>query len=141
MKRMIKHLTGFGSIIAISAIMACFLAACEQEPELVIEIPTELQNTVWLHRDGDFLSFDITNAAIKESLGIEKKYMLKETSFVNGGNVNLTILYFNLDNKLIDTITCRNGIVNIVNLGGINKADNWVFYDPHEFVEDETFEE
>ena len=137
MKHMIKHLTGFVGIIALSVIMACSFAACEQEPD-PFEIPAELKGTTWVHRDGDTISFDTTNVKVKTQLGIERTFTLKETSSVNGNDVDLTILYFNLDNKIIDTITCHSGVVNMVNLCGINKAGNWYLYNPNDVIEDEN---
>ena len=135
MKKVTKRFSIFFGIIALSAIIVCFCVSCEQEPNDTnpdAEIPAELQNTTWYHREGDSISFDKTKVTVKTQSGTEQSFTVKETSSFNEGGYNQIILFFNLDNKLTDTITYRNGEITFVSLGGVNKADYWSMDDPND---------
>jgi hypothetical protein len=90
------------------------------------EIPLELQNTYWIHRDNDKISFGAKGVTAVPVTGIDRTYEIKEVS-VSGSN---TTLYFNLINKNADYITYSNNVIVTVNIGGINKTNNWTKYNP-----------
>ena len=89
------------------------------------EIPSTLQNTEWIHRDGDRVNFGITTVTVITASGTETTFTLKDSTTVS--EINQTTLFFGT-NQTSDFIVYRNGTVNSVGLGGVQKTGFWEPY-------------
>ena len=125
----------FGIALLATAMVFSF-ASCQPEPEPDPgnkgsgnnsngnpEIPAALQNTTWTHTSGDSISFDKDSVTITPKNGSPQKFPLKDTSSINQGGIDQTILYFKDKQSTDDTITYRNGSIVMVEFSIVTKPN------------------
>ena len=118
MKTLTSRISTFFGIILFAAIMVFIFAACPDTDDPgsnTPSIPSALQGTTWESASGDTITFTEKGVIING-----KTFTLKDSQTSLDG----TILFFNND-KTIDQITYQNGTIIMVNLGGVNKANDW----------------
>ena len=117
-------------IILLSAIMAFSFTSCQQDADSgdnnnnEPQIPSALQNTEWTNSAGEKISFDKDSVTITPKGGTAQKFPLKDTSSVNSGGIDQTILYFKDSQSPDNTITFRNGNITSVNFSIIENKNN-----------------
>jgi hypothetical protein len=121
----------FFGVIAFVALLMFAVSACDDGPDSGKtgndpKLPTDLQNTEWVHTDGDRVEFGTKNTVtVIPASGAEKTFTLKDSVTVS--ELSQTTLYFG-DSQISDFILCRDGTISFVNLGGVNKSGDWRLY-------------
>jgi len=120
----------FGGSIAVAVLIMFTLSACDNpagnnqngNPRL----PTSLQNTSWIHQNGDRVNFGASNTVtvipVSDS---QNTFTLRDSETVPA--LSRTTLWFGAA-QLSDLIIIQDGVVSSVNLGGVQLAGLWNLY-------------
>jgi hypothetical protein len=113
--------------LALAVLLIFAVSACDDGPDSGktgndLKLPTDLQNTEWVHTGGDRVKFGTNTVTVIPVSGTEKTFTLKDSVTVS--ELSQTTLYFG-DSQISDFILCRDGTISSVFLGGVEKAYGW----------------
>jgi hypothetical protein len=110
--------------LALVVLLMLAVSACEPEADTgnASNLPTELQNTKWIHRDGDRVEFGTNTVKVIPVSGTGKTFTLQDSATVSA--LSMTTLYFG-SSKTADFIVYLNGTIDSVGLGGVEKTGFW----------------
>jgi hypothetical protein len=116
-------------ILALAAVLIFALFGCGDSDEggnpdkpNNPNLPTELQNTNWIHTGGDKVQFGTNTVTVIPTSGSSRTFTLKSSTTVS--EINQTTLYFG-DSQTADFIVYRDGTISSVGLGGVQRTGGW----------------